>query len=268
MANFSWASAADVGLGLLNAVGSNQRSRAKAEADNAVREANNSIAREQRGLAATIRSINNTRVLEAAGKNLDAATRNAVRTSDAVTRGDFEASIQGAEAWGAQAARAAASGLGGGGIEAISRSTSLQIERRRELMQSQGDTAIWEASQRTTDIMSNALMSTEQGALTARQDFSRSFAPSMASALIAGLLGKRDSLSVMLGSLDSGVKPVATPIPDRSVEGNPIPAGPPIVSADFAFTTPVADQNVVGVPLQPRGFEQVDVRRVDNVTLN
>ena len=268
MATFSWAAAADVGIGLIGALGSNKLSRAKADADNAVRQANNDIAREQRGLAATIRGINNKRIMEAAGKNLDATTRNAVRTSDAVARGNFEASIQGAEAWGAQAARAAASGMGGAGIEAISRTTSLQIERRRELAESQGETAVWEAAQRTTDIVSNALMSTEQGALTARQDFSRSFAPSMASALIAGLMGRRDSLGVLLGSLDSN-KPVSTPIPDRSVAGNPIPpAGPAVVQADFAFTTPVPDQNVVGVPLQGRGFEQVDVRRVDNVTLN
>lgn len=269
MAQFSWAAAADVGIGLLGAIGSNKLSRAKADADNAVREGNNQIASAQRGLAATIRGINNKRMMEAAGKNLDAATRNAGRTADAVTRGDFEASIKGAEQWGAQAAKSAGSGLGGGGIEAISRSTSLQIERRKELMESQGRDVTYEAAQQTTQIMSNALMGLEQGPLTARMDFSKSYAPNMASALIAGLLSKRDSLSVMLGSLVPGQEPTSQPIPSGDAAGQPIPpAGPPVVQADFAFTTPVPDSTIAGVPLPPRSFEQRDVRRIDNVTLN
>jgi hypothetical protein len=268
MAQFSWAAAADVGLGLLGAWGNNKLAKAKAETDNAVREANNEIASAQRGLAATVRGINNRRLMESAGRALDAQTRNAARTSDAVARGNFEESIKGAEQWGAQAARAAGSGLGGGGIEAISRTTSLQIQRRQELLESQGDAITYEQAQATTQIMSNALIGLEAGPLTARQDFTRSTS-NMASDLIAGLFSKRDSLSVALGSLVPGREPVSTPIPDGNAVGSPIPpAGPPVATkADFAFTTPVPDSIIAGVPLPSRGFEQADVRRIDNVTL-
>jgi len=269
MAQFSWAAAADVGLGLLGAWGNNKLAKAKADTDNAVREANNEIASAQRGLAATVRGINNRRIMEAAGKNLDAQTRNAARTSDAVARGNFEESIKGAEQWGAQAARAAGTGLGGAGIEAISRTTSLQIQRRQELLQGQGEAITYEQAQATTQIMSNALMGLEAGPLTARQDYTRSVSNSMATDLIAGLLSKRDSLSVALGSLVPGREPVSSPIPSGNAVGSPIPpAGPPAATkADFAFTTPVPDSIIAGVPLPPRSFEQADVRRLDNVTL-
>lgn len=268
MAQFSWAAAADVGLGLVGAWSSNKLAKAKADTDNAVREANNEIASAQRGLAATVRGINNKRIMEAAGRNQDAQTRNAVRTADAVSRGAFEESIKSAEQWGATAARAAGSGLGGGGIEAISRTTSLQIARRQELLESQGEAITYEQAQATTQIMSNALMGLEAGPLTARQDFSRSVAPGLATDLVGALLSKRASLGVLLGSMVPGREPVAQPIPSGTAAGSPIPpAGPPTVTADFAFTTPVPDSQIAGVPLPPRGFEQADVRRIDNITL-
>jgi len=269
MATFSWAAAADVGIGLVGALGKNAAARATADAENTVRQVNNEVASAQRGLAATVRILNNKRIMEAAGQNLDAMTRQAGRTTDALTRQDFEGSIKGAEQWGAQAARAAGSGLGGAGIEAISRTTSLQIQRRQEQFDSQADDITYEQAQATTRVMSNALLSLEQGPLTARQDFSRSYAPGVASALIGGLLSKRESLQTLLGSMVPGEGPVSQPIPDRTAVGNPIPpAGPPVERADFAFTTPVPDVNIVGVPLQPRGYEQADIRRIDNVTLN
>lgn len=267
MAQFSWAAAADVAGGLLGAFGRAQSAKATADLNNAVREGNNEIARAQRGLAATVRGINNKRIMEAAGKNLDAATATAIRTADAVGRRNFEESIRSAEQWGAAAARGAASGLGGAGIEAISRTTSLQIERRRELLESQGSDLVDEATRRTESILSDALMSTEQGPLIARRDDGRSTSPGMAGMLIEGLLSKRESLQVLLGSLVPGQEPVSNPIPTAQAQGVPLGPVQP-ARADFAFTTPVPDQSVVGVPLQPRGFEQADVRRLDNITLN
>lgn len=267
MATFSWAAAADVGLGLLGAFGSASASKAQADAENTIRRVNNEVASSQRGLAATVRSINNRRITEAAGRAQDAAVSTAARTADAVTRRSFEESIQAAEQMGANAARGAASGLGGAGIEAMSQVTSLQIARRQELLESQGQQTVYEASRATVGIMADALMGLEQGPLTARQDFSRSSAPGMASALIGGLLSKRDSLQVLLGSLVPGPQATTQPIPESYVGSTPLPPAGAPEPASFAFTTPVPEVNIQGTPLPPRGFEQADIRRIDNVTL-
>lgn len=267
MATFSWAAAADVGLGLFGAFAGASAKRSQARAENLLREGANEVARSRRGLAATVRGINNRRSMEAASDAQDAATVSAGRTADAVTRRNFEASIQAAEQWGAAAARGAASGLGGSGIEALSQVTSLRIARAQEQLEEQGQQQTYEAARAGQRIMSNALMGLEQGPLTARVDYGRSEGPSIAGALVQGLLEKRDSARVLLGSLVPGPQAEVQAVPGGTVEGAPLPPAGAREPASFAFTSPVPDQNIHGAPLEPRGFEQADVRRIDNIQI-
>lgn len=239
MAEFSWAAAGDVGLGLLSglssgltALGNAQTANANARTANIVRTAQNDVKRSQRNLAGEIRSINNKRIMDAAGAQLDVLTTNAVRTSDAFVRGNFEQSIKGAEAWGQASARAAASGLGGAGIEAISRATSLTLARQQEATESRQGDVTFDQTQATTKVVSNALIGLAAGPLTASQDFSYSPQASsgtgIAGALVQGLLGKKDSLNVLLGSLvgaptePAGTGAVTSPVGQSTVEGKPL----------------------------------------------
>lgn len=266
MAEFSWAAAADVGLGLmggvskgLQALGAASVARSNSRAQALVREGQNAVRRSRLGLAATVRDLNNDRMMENAADQLSGLTTTALRTSDAFARGKFEESIRGAEQWGAAAARASASGLGGSGIEAISRVTSLQIARRQELMESQGSLQVYEAARAGRNVISNALLGLDQSPLTLGNDFSQTAdpgKPNIAGLLINGLLDKKASLQTLLGSLvgDQEVASptggaVSTPVSQSTVTGTPL------ASFEFqdpgAIAYPVNQSNVQGTPLGP-----------------
>lgn len=278
MAEFSWAAAGDVGLGLvggltkgLAAAGASEIAQANANAANTIRQARNEVARSARNLAGTVRSLNNQRQMEAAGERVNTLTTNAVRTSDAFARNNFEASIRGAEAWGQASARVAASGLGGAGIQAISSTVGLQIARQNEARQSGQDAALYDASQATRNVVSNALVGLAAGPLTAQQDYSFNSAPSsstgVAGALIGGLLDKKSSLSTLLGSLvGSDANPpdraIASPVASSSVEGTALPAV-------FDIVGPYEDQQrLLNRAPAPNYPTQSQVRVLDNLTLN
>lgn len=220
MAEFSWAAAADVGLGLLGgatkalgAYGAHGLAKANAKAANIVREGQNDVRRSQTRLAATVRSINNTRIMEAAGKAHAGATTDALRTGDAISRAGFERSIQSAEARGRAATASAASGLGGAGIDAISQVAEMQLARRQEAAESRDEQVLGAATQRGDDIISSALMGLAQGPLTMGLDQRKNTVgsgPNVAGLLIAGLMDKKDSLQVMLGSLYDKAQTQAT----------------------------------------------------------
>lgn len=248
MAEFSWAAAGDVGLGLLGgatkalqSAGRTAVAQANARAANTVREGQNDVRRSGRNLAATVRTINNDRILAAAGDQLDTLTRNAVRTSDSFTRGKFENSIKDAEQWGASAARASASGLGGAGIEAISQVTSMQIARRQEAYSRTAETAVGDAAERTEGVYSKALQQLDLSPLTASLDQNHTAVPAgdnLAGFLIGGLLDKKDSLSVMLGSLYTN-------------NGVPTSGAPPA-----AVTSPVTTSTATGTDLAPFKWDE------------
>lgn len=278
MAEFSWAAAGDVGLGLvggltkgLGAAGASEIAKANADAANTVRQARNQVARSARNLAGTIRSLNNQRLMEAAGERVNTLTANAARTSDAFARSNFEASIRGAEAWGQASARVAASGLGGAGIQAISNTVGLQIARQNEARLSGQDDALYDAAQATRNVVSNALVGLAAGPLTAQQDWSFNSAPSsttgVAGALIGGLLDKKSSLSTLLGSLvGNDVNPpdraIATPVVSSSVEPTTLPAV-------FNVVGPYEDQQrLLNRAPAPNYPTQSQVRVIDNLTLN
>lgn len=241
-AQFSWASALDVGLGLIGGIAQGSAARAQASASNAIRDANNSIQRTSAGLAKTMQDINNKRIMTAAGKNLDGLTRAAVRQQEAGTRQGFEASIQEAEAAGRVGAAAAAAGVGGASVAAMSSVAGLAAARAREYRKQGLQDASYETIQGMTQVLGNAFRSIDGSPMVAPQDYTRDQAGSMSSYLLSSLLNKKDSLQTMLGSIQQQQQPIM---------------GPPWISpwvgnqGGSAYTTPVADSQARGTPLAP-----------------
>lgn len=242
MAEFSWAAAGDVGLGLikgigsgLSALGSAEIANANARAANRVREGQNEVRRANAGLAGTVRSLNNQRLAEAAGKQLDVLVQNSVRTQDSFTRGNFEQTIRNAEEYGRSAAGAAAAGLGGGSIEAMSRLTLLTAERKRQVgMDAQADVT-YDQMQQMLGIMPSAVQRMDTSPIVGGFDQGRNVSTGngmggFAGALLNGLLEKKDSLAVLLGSLApdmQGKRPTETaisfPVDRPYVRGEALP---------------------------------------------
>lgn len=247
MAAFSWASALDVGLGLIGGMTKGSGARAQASANNAIREANNSIQRSATGLAKTMQDINNRRILASASKNLDGLTRAAIRQQDAGARQGFEASIQEAEAAGRVGAAAAAAGVGGASVAAMSSVAGIAAARAREYRKQGLQDASYETVQSMTNVMGNAFRSLDGSPLVAQQDFTQDRAGSTSSYLLASLLSKKDSLHTLLGSIQRDKQPEIQGPPWISPWAPEQPTAAP--GNEFAFTTPVADQFVKATPL-------------------
>lgn len=273
MAEFSWAAAGDVGLGLLGgltkglgAMAANSAREANAEAQNLIREGQNEVERSKRSLAATVRGINNDRLLRAAGKQLDVLTANAIRMSESYTKGNFEQSIKDAESMGAASVRASASGLGGSSVAAIGQVTQLAQARQAQYRAEQQSDQLYDATQATVDVLGNALRQTSTAPLTASMQYGMNSinqsGSTLAGALIEGLLAKdkRASLQTLLGSL-AGDEPRAKPVMEV--------AGGASVPFEFEGATafPVTDSNVSATDLgQLGGGPYVD--RSDRLLLN
>lgn len=248
MAEFSWAAAADVGLGALSGVFGAIAARDTAKAQNEIRRANNSMANSSNVLAKHLQQINNKRLLEAAGKNVNTATRAAGRLQDSQTAQGFEASIAQAEALGQATAQLSAAGMTGSSVAAISQVASLTAARRAQYREQQEKDATYEQLQAINGILPDAIRSLDNSVTTPRQDYTIDTSGSMASYLIGGLLGKQRSLQTLLGSL----------APDPSSPGNGVQIGQVYQGrvqgtdlAPFAFSTPVSQSNVQGTPLAP-----------------
>lgn len=224
---FSWAAAADAGLGLaggLAAWGSGLNARtiaaANAYAENKIREGQNEVRASNNSLTATLRQISTERILTNASKQLEAMQLNRQRTQDAAGQGLFEADIRAAEQMGAQAAASAASGVGGSAINAASGAALLQQARLRQRLIDQAGQRDYDMVQQMTGVMSGAVAGINRMPLTGGIDYGQSTAgyqPNNALGLIfGGLLSKKDSLNTLLGSFrnnDVTVSPVNMSLP-------------------------------------------------------
>lgn len=263
MAEFNWEAGVDVGIGLLGgiskglgALGAAEISKSNARAANLIREGQNMVRRANRGLAATVMNINYKRTMEAAEDQLDSATINTVRTADAFVRSKFEDSIKGAEAMGRAAVKARSGGMGGSGIEAISQVTSLQLARSAQIKEDQEAAALYDSASSGNSIISNAFRSVQTSSSAGGFDFGKNQAssPNIASALINGLLSKKDSLQTALGSLAPDKQSAGG---DGAFLGSYEDMAPASSVAQFAFEQPGADtfavnqSSVTGVDLGP-----------------
>lgn len=235
MAEFSWAAAADVGLGLLGSYYQGRSAKAVAAANNEIRAASNSVARSSAMLATKIQEINNRRILRSAGKNLDTMFKAASDQQDVFARQGFEASVQQAEVLGQVGAAAAAAGVGGSSVQAMSSVAGMAAARTREYLQRDQANATYKQLEAMTGVMGDAVASLDNSAIVPQQDYTRDRAGSMTSYLISGLFSKRNSLQTLLGSLNSNEYTYR----DSALQGPP----------DLAQTYPVNQSNVTGSPL-------------------
>lgn len=249
MAQFSWASGVDVGLGLLSAWSAGSSARAVANANNEMRDARNRTAQSEAMLRRTMQQINNRRILDSASKNLDTMTRAFSHQQDSFAAQGFEASIQQAEAAGRIGAAAAAAGMTGSSVQAVASVASVTAARANEYRRTQQSQVTYEQLQTMAGIVPQAIRSLDNSAIVADYDSSRDTAAPMSSYLMAGLLSKKNSLHTLLGSL--------APDPNNPIQGIDRGTSYPVTQGNvqgtdlerFAFTRPVWDYQVTGTPL-------------------
>ena len=258
-AKFSWAAAADVGLGLAGAVASwgaasaqSIVSKANAKAANKVRTAQNEQRAASLSLAAAVRSMGDDAILTNAGDASDNAAVLIARTQESWTRGNFEQGLRDMEALGALTARASAAGVGGASVQAVSSSLRLAQARRDERRDEQQQEQTYEMLKQRTGIMPAAVSRMDLSPLQANMDYSTNVAgsssPSLIGSLMEGLLKKKDSLQVALDSIPKATTQTTLPTGDfaRMDRASYAP-----ISIEGATTSPVLIRNPVGTPLVP-----------------
>lgn len=217
-AQFSWAAAADVGLGIAGAFGqwgaasaARTVARANADAANVVRGAQNQQRAANTSLAATMRSLQYKAALTNAGEASNAGSELIARTQESFTRGNFEQGLRDMEQLGAYTARAAASGVGGASVRAVSYTVRLQQARLAERTEERQGEQVYELNKARAGIFPAAASRLDISPLTGGMDYSRNVAPGgggggtgLILALTQGLFSKRESLQVALDSIARG----------------------------------------------------------------
>lgn len=259
--SFSWASAIDVGAGaiggLLNWYGSRGNTPQSILAEGQ-RKAQNTINASANSLAATVRYLNNQRLMEAAGREFNALGMTLGRQRDASASQRFEQSLRNQEQAGASAANIAASGVGGAALDAISLAHSLQAGRLDFSQRQQEGFVTYNTAQRMAGVVGDAFLGLDRSMIGGNidtvsrlQNDDGGGALGLLASLAGGVLSKKDSLQTLLGSLETGK--TTSVFPKVSVGGAstpaPVDAGPaelPVVQS-FAVNRPA----VTGVALPP-----------------
>lgn len=216
-AKFNWAAAADVGLGLAGGLASmltssanNQVSAANAEAQNTVRKAQNQERAARTGLAATVRSINNQRTLTASGDAQRAVTETLLRTTDDFTNNRVESGIRNMEQLGAVYARAAATGVGGGSVQALAYSVALSQARQEERDIGQFGQVSYDLLMQRAGMARTAVESLDLSNDSAGLDFSTNTGKISTggdwTSLVTGLTSKTNSIQLLLADWDARQK--------------------------------------------------------------
>lgn len=255
MATFSWASAADVGLGLVQGFAQGQAASATAKANNAIREANNSVARSNSMLARTIMNINNKRIMQSAGKNVGLLTQAAGALQDTQTRTGFEASVAQSEALGRASSAAAAMGASAGNLGMLVSVQEMAQARANEYRKVDNRRARDNQMVQLNSVMGDAIRSLDNSPLHVQQDYTQDTAPGMLGFLFNNLTSKVGSMQTLLGSLvgdpeqqtpgltRGGASTITAPVYQGSVKGTDI--------APFPSTGRVWEGRVTATPIAP-----------------
>lgn len=214
-ATFSWA---DVGTGVSSAISAwgvasanKITAQANAESQRIIREAQN----EQRASAVTLAGVMRSISYRSALSNAGVATNNAsefmARTAESYTAANFEQGLKSVEQMGAYAARAAAAGVGGASVRAISQTMQLQQSRQAQATEERQDQTMYELAKARSGIMPAAVSRLDVSPIAANLDYTPTFDPAGNSAnlltyLTQGLMSKSNSLQVALDSIDFGGK--------------------------------------------------------------
>lgn len=261
--NFSWAAAADLGLSALTGLfsGSASRSIARsqnriAEAENMVRVARNEATVSRNSLLATVKGLNNKRVMEQAGKNFNIAANNLQRMAEGFAQGNFEAVIRGAEAMGSLAASGVTSGAMPGATAGAEYSAALQQGRYMAQSARSQERALYDGKMQAAGIVSNAYMSLDRNYDYGFMDQYRAVGAASASGggwlddVLSGILGNTSSLQTLLGSIGGGQGVQVNPVSRGDVVGTNLGTLSATTPTGGAQAYPVNTSWVTGTPLQ------------------
>lgn len=215
MAQFSWAAAADVGTGIASAISawgtaSANRivSKANAAAQERVRKAQNQQRASGISLAATMRSQSYRAALKNAETQFNSSGELIARTQESFTRRNFEQGLKNVEQIGAFAARAAAAGVGGASVRAVSSTMQLQQDRLSERQGERDEETMYELVKQRTGIIPAAVSRLDVSPLNPNIDYTPTFQQgptggNLLGFLTEGLLSKSKSLQVALDSIST-----------------------------------------------------------------
>ena len=247
--NFSWASAIDVGIGAAKGLIGWLQSDNQAIVAEGARKARNTVNASKNSLAATVRSINNQILMEAAAKQVEAEGINLSRLREASAGGRFEQSIRNQEAAGARAASIAASGVGGIGLAAVEGAMALQQGRLEFAAQQREGQLAYNSMARLSGFVPDAIGQQDRSMIGGNMDFvenrsSNGGAVGLLTALTAGALSKRDSLQTMLGSLEPALPATSMPVSSPTATPFDLPQ---------EVSTPVQQSTITGTDLPLMG---------------
>lgn len=117
-------------------------------------------------------SLGNRRILDAAGKNVNAYGENIAKNMEAATYGDFQTQIQQSEELGAMTAMASAAGVGGSSVEAYNATLRTAYSLQAEQSDRQFTRDLYAATMARGDVISDAVASFDQNVYRADLDVS------------------------------------------------------------------------------------------------
>lgn len=118
-------------------------------------------------------AIGNRRILDAAGKNINAITENIGRNLDASASGTFQSRIAAAEELGSNIAQAAAAGVGGSSVESYNDTLRLHQSIQEEQQGRATNTDNISASNSRGDTLVDAVGSMDNSVIRADLDFTQ-----------------------------------------------------------------------------------------------
>lgn len=154
----------------------NMAARATARNSNRVRLGSNVLSAAIGDAQRAEQSRRNAATLEAGGLALEELAVNSARMQDDLLAQGIEASLQHAEALGAQAATAAAYGASGSVVDDVNVATSLRFARAARAAESVRDTAAYDSSRRAALIADQAISGTDVSNVFSRVDYGRDVA--------------------------------------------------------------------------------------------
>lgn len=126
-------------------------------------------------LARWAQSVNNQRVLEAGGKELEVNAINYGRQTDARVTGSFSASIGAAEAAGRSAVAAGFAGISGDVVDSVNLSTRLRDTMVKEQTRANFKAAEWDYRQRQAAVATQTVRRMDSSILLDNLDFTQGY---------------------------------------------------------------------------------------------
>ena len=162
--------------GRATAKANNRISAVNTETGNRLRQYKNVASAAQTSLQRWQQSVNNQRVMNAGGDQLNASTQNFLRSVDARTFQDINQSISDSEQLGAQSAQQGAQGMMGGVTDMVDTSTRIRQGLVSQLTKTAKDQARYDQTVRAGIILSQTVQSMDSSLIVDSLDFSADYA--------------------------------------------------------------------------------------------